>query len=231
MFCAVAPVTARSSKRSRRPPCGKPEQINGFTRAHRRSYGKEREKKKVLTREPLTFPQTMPLKTDSELSVVGQPVSRTDGRMKVTGKLAYGADYPQEDFLHGKILRSPHPHARIKSVQIDKAKELPGVAAVLTAKDVPGRNGFGVVMPDQPVICGDKVRFVGDAVALVAAETEAIAQKALSLIEVEYEPLPAVFDPREALKPGASRFMKKETFSPITNCAKATWIRVFPKPM
>ena len=125
------------------------------------------------------------------------------------GKLAYGADHPQEGFLHGKILRSPHPHALIKSIQTEKAKKLPGVAAVLTAKDVPGRNGFGVAIPDQPVICGDKVRFVGDAVALVAAETEEIAQRALSLIEVEYEPLPAIFDPREALKPGAPAIHEK----------------------
>ncbi len=167
------------------------------------------EKKKVLTREPLTFPQTMLLKTDSDLSVVGQPVSRTDARLKAAGKLAFGADYPQENFLHGKILRSPYPHARIKAVRIDRAKEFPGVVAVLLAKDVPGRNGFGVVVPDQPVICGDKVRFIGDAVALVAAETEAIANKALSLIEVEYDPLPALFDPREAVKPGAIAIHEK----------------------
>ena len=76
------------------------------------------------------------------------------------------------------------------------------MAAVLTAADVPGRNGFGAILPDQPVICGEKVRFVGDGVALVAAETEKIAHQALELIEVEYEPLPAVFDPREALKEG-----------------------------
>ena len=79
------------------------------------------------------------------------------------------------------------------------------MAAVLTAKDVPGRNGFGAIIPDQPVICGDKVRYVGDAVALVAAETEKIAQRALELIEVDYEPLPAVFDPREALKEDAPK--------------------------
>jgi CO/xanthine dehydrogenase Mo-binding subunit len=119
--------------------------------------------------------------------------------------LMYGADYPQEGFLHGKILRSPHPHALIKSVDIEKAKELKGVAAVLTGKDVPGRNGFGAILPDQPVICEDKVRYVGDGVALVAAETEEIAHEALSLIRVEYEVLPAVFDPRDALKPDAPK--------------------------
>ncbi|HYB19865.1 MAG TPA: xanthine dehydrogenase family protein molybdopterin-binding subunit [Thermodesulfobacteriota bacterium] len=164
---------------------------------------KDEKRKRVLTREPVILPQVIPLKPDSDLSVVGQPVSRTDARLKATGKLAYGADYPEENFLHGKILRSPLPHAGIRSIRIDRAKELPGVVAVLLAKDVPGRNGFGVVIPDQPVVCGEKVRFVGDAVALVAAETEAIAQKALSLIEVDYDPLPPLFDPRESLKPGA----------------------------
>jgi CO/xanthine dehydrogenase Mo-binding subunit len=166
-------------------------------------------KKKVLTREPITLAQLMPMQATPELSVVGQPVPRTDAKLKVLGKLSFGADHPQEGFLHGKILRSPHPHALIQSIQTDRAKKLPGVAAVLTAEDVPGRNGFGVAIPDQPVICGDKVRFVGDAVALVAAETEEIAHRALSLIEVEYEPLPAVFDPREALKPGAPSIHEK----------------------
>ena len=170
---------------------------------------KSGKKKKVLTREPITLAQLIPTPTEPELSVVGRPVQRTDAKLKVRGKLSYGADYPQEGFLHGKILRSPHPHALIKSIHTEKAKELPGVAAVLTAKDVPGRNGFGVAIPDQPVICGDKVRFVGDAVALVAAETEEIAQRALSLIEVEYELLPAIFDPLEALKPGAPAIHEK----------------------
>jgi CO/xanthine dehydrogenase Mo-binding subunit len=170
---------------------------------------KSGEKKKVLTREPITLAQFIPLPAEPELSVVGLPVQRTDGKLKVMGKLAYGADHPQEGFLHGKILRSPHPHALIKSIQTEKARKLRGVAAVLTAKDVPGRNGFGVAIPDQPVICGDKVRFVGDAVALVAAETEEIAQRALSLIEVEYELLPAVFDPQDALKPGAPAIHEK----------------------
>jgi len=170
---------------------------------------KSGEKKKVLTREPITLAQFIPLPAEPELSVVGLPVQRTDGKLKVMGKLAYGADHPQEGFLQGKILRSPHPHALIKSIQTEKARKLRGVAAVLTAKDVPGRNGFGVAIPDQPVICGDKVRFVGDAVALVAAETEEIAQRALSLIEVEYELLPAVFDPQDALKPGAPAVHEK----------------------
>ncbi|MCF8127829.1 MAG: xanthine dehydrogenase family protein molybdopterin-binding subunit, partial [Deltaproteobacteria bacterium] len=146
---------------------------------------------------------------EKKLSVAGQSVTRTDVPAKVAGKLMYGAAYPQDGFLHGKILRSPHPHALIKSIDTHKAKELPGVAAVLTGKDVPGRNGFGAILPDQPVICEDKVRYVGDGVALVAAETEEIAHKALSLIQVEYEILPAVFDPREALKPNAPQIHER----------------------
>lgn len=139
------------------------------------------------------------------LAVAGTSVMRRDDPLKVTGKLKYGADYPEEGFLFGKILRSPHAHALIKSVNTEKAKELEGVAAVLTAEDVPGRNGFGAIIPDQPVICGDKVRFIGDGVALVAAESEKIAHKALKLIEVEYEPLDALFDPRDAMAADAPK--------------------------
>ena len=162
-----------------------------------------REKRKVLTRERAATQRFVELPVGVSPSVVGQSVPRTDARAKVTGKLAYAGDYPEEGFLHGKILRSPYPHARILSVQVEKARNLPGVAAVLTAADVPGRKTFGPFIPDQPVICGEKVRYVGDAVALVAAESERTAHQALSLIEVEYEPLPAVFDPQEAVRPDA----------------------------
>jgi CO/xanthine dehydrogenase Mo-binding subunit len=162
----------------------------------------------VLPREKFDFRQLLRAPR-AELVVVGQSVQRTDARLKVTGKLRYGADYGREGFLHGKILRSPHPHALIRSIRTEKARALPGVAAVLTARDVPGRNGFGAIIPDQPVICGDKVRFVGDAVALVAAETERIAHQALKLIEVDYETLPAVLDPREALKEDAPKIHEK----------------------
>jgi CO/xanthine dehydrogenase Mo-binding subunit len=161
-------------------------------------------KVQVLTKEKPDLEQLV-VEPEKKLAVAGHSIIRTDDPVKVTGKLMYGADYPQDGFLHGKILRSPHPHAIIKSIDIEKSKGLPGVVAVLTAKDVPGRNGFGAILPDQPVICGDKVRYVGDGVALVAAETEAIAHEALSLIRVEYEALPAVFDPRDALKPDSPK--------------------------
>jgi CO/xanthine dehydrogenase Mo-binding subunit len=162
----------------------------------------------VLTKDKIDLSRLMQ-PAACQTTVAGQSLTRTDDLLKVTGKLKYGADYPQEGFLHGKILRSPYPHALIKSIKTDKAKALAGVAAVLTAADVPGRNGFGAIIPDQPVLCADKVRFVGDGVALVAAETDAIARQALELIEVDYEVLPAVFDPRDAMAEGAPRIHEK----------------------
>jgi len=164
----------------------------------------ETKQAQVLTREKIDL-EHLVRTPKADLAVAGKSVVRTDDRLKVRGKLKYGADFPQEGFLHAKILRSPYPHALIRSIDTEAAKQLPGVVAVLTAADVPGRNGFGAIIPDQPVICGDKVRYVGDGVALVAAETEKIAQEALSLIEVVYEPLPAVFDPRDAMKEDAPK--------------------------
>jgi CO/xanthine dehydrogenase Mo-binding subunit len=160
----------------------------------------EKKKTDVLTKQEILLEEALKIKTLPEISMIGQSVPRTDAYAKATGKLTYVDDLPQDGFLHGKILRSPHSHALIKSINTEKAKKLAGVIAVLTAQDVPGRNGFGLYVPDQPVICGDKVRFVGDGVALVAAESEERAVEALSLIEVEYELLPSVYDPREALK-------------------------------
>jgi len=167
---------------------------------------KEEKKKKVMIKEKevLEIPPVV-----EELSVVGKPAIRVDAYDKVMGKLAFGADLECPGALHGKVLRSPYPHALIKKIDIEKAKSIPGVRAVLTAKDVPGRNGFGAIIPDQPVICGDKVRYVGDGVALVAADTEELAIQALEAIEVEYEPLPAVFSPVEAMSPDAPKIHEK----------------------
>ncbi|WP_337017589.1 xanthine dehydrogenase subunit D [Oceanobacillus massiliensis] len=125
---------------------------------------------------------------------------RPDGFAKVTGKLNYLTDLSFPDMLYGKILRSSYPHAKIISIDTEHAENLPGVKAVITYLDVPGVNGFGIVMPDQPVLCEDVVRYVGDAVAAVAAETLEIAAKALELIEVIYEPLPFLDSPEKAME-------------------------------
>ena len=131
---------------------------------------------------------------------VGKALPRIEGYGKVTGQTKYAADLPFEGLLWAKIVRSSVPHARIVKIDSSKASALKGVRAVLTGADV--KDIFvGTRVKDQPVLAYDKVRTVGDAVAAVAADSEAIAEEASGLIEVEYEELPYVGDPVEALKP------------------------------
>lgn len=130
---------------------------------------------------------------------------RPDGEAKVTGKLEYLTDLRLPGMLYGKVLRSEHPHALILSVDTTEAKAYPGVHAVLTAKDVPGLNLFGIAKPDQPVFCEDRVRHVGDAVGAVAAESLEAAEAALRLIRVQYEPIPGIHNPEEALEETAPK--------------------------
>lgn len=134
---------------------------------------------------------------------VGVSIPRVGAVEKVTGKTEFAADYAFEGMLYGKTLRANYPHAEILSIDTSKAEELEGVVAVLTAKDIPGINGFGKLFKDQPVLCDKKVRYVGDAVAVVFAQSEEIAERALDLISVEYKELPGVFSPQQALEANA----------------------------
>ena len=141
------------------------------------------------------------------MSVVGQTFPMLDAAERVSGRINYVLNFELPGMLVGKILRSPFPHARLVSVDASDAARLEGVLAVLTRNDfglatsLSGR--YGRVFRDQTVVAFDKVRFVGDAVAAVAALNEDIAEEALSLIKVDYEELPAVFDEEEALLPDA----------------------------
>jgi CO/xanthine dehydrogenase Mo-binding subunit len=128
---------------------------------------------------------------------------RPDAADKLAGKAGFLTDRFVPDMLHAKVLRSPHAHANIVSIDTDAAAALPGVHAVVTARDVPGRNAYGLRAIDQPAICGDRVRLIGDPVAAVAADTPAIAEVALELIKVVYEVLPVIDDPQAALAPDA----------------------------
>ena len=134
---------------------------------------------------------------------VGARAPRVDGADKVTGRALFGADLTFDNMLWGQPVRTPYPHARIVSIDKSKAEAMPGVVRVLTAEDVPGSRTFGVVVPHQPVLCWDRVRFMGDAVALVLAESREAAQAAAHSVQMEYEELPSVFDPEEAIRPGA----------------------------
>ncbi len=135
-------------------------------------------------------------------SVIGQSVTRAEGPAKVSGSAVYTADVQPAGMLWGKVLRSPFPHARIVGIDTASARALPGVHAVVTGADLPDRR-VGRLLRDHPVLARDKVLFVGDKVAAVAADTPEIADEALLLIGVQYEELPPVFDPEEAMQPGA----------------------------
>ena len=135
------------------------------------------------------------------MNVIGKPRPRPDAVAKVTGAAKYTDDYEFPNMLHGATLRAKFSHANILNIDTSKAKALKGVRAVLTHTDVPGSKNHGLIYNDWPVLCYDKVRYQGDAVAIVAADTRELAQRALDLIEVEYEPLPIVDNPVDALKP------------------------------
>lgn len=142
---------------------------------------------------------------DSETRTIGKPEIRKDAWEKVGGSAQYVADIPAKDLRYGAVLRSPHHHARILNIDPQAAKSQPGVIAVLTAFDLPGCRAIGPLVEDRPVLAWEVVRHIGEPVALVVAESRAAAERALAAIQVEYEPLPAVFDAIEALEPGAPR--------------------------
>ena len=132
--------------------------------------------------------------------LIGASLARPDALGKVTGATRYPADLVQAGMLQLQVVFAHRPHARIRSIDTAAALQHPGVVAVLTAQDVPC-NAFGLIEPDQPVLCGDVVRFEGDKVALVIAESKQAALAAAKLVAVDYEDLPIVSDPQAALEP------------------------------
>ncbi|HEY3229489.1 MAG TPA: molybdopterin cofactor-binding domain-containing protein, partial [Roseiflexaceae bacterium] len=132
-------------------------------------------------------------------SVIGAPLPKVDAIGKVTGRTLYADDLMLPRMLYGKLLRSPHPHARILAIDTSRALELPGVLAVITGADLPQKFGILPSSQDEHALAPDKVRYVGDPVATVAAIDPDIAEQAVKLIEVEYEVLPALMSIEEAL--------------------------------
>lgn len=141
----------------------------------------------------------------SPLAAVGTFQPRPDAVAKVTGKAIFTDDLHFEGMLHARAKRAEIPHAIVKHIDVSQARQLPGVVAVLTADDIPGQHTHGVVIHDWPTMIGigERVRYVGDCIAIVAAETREIASQALSLIEVEYEAQPVVSNPVQARQPDA----------------------------
>jgi len=141
---------------------------------------------------------------------VGIEIPKVDALEKVLGEAKYGADLlTQKSSLYLKVVRSPKPHAKIVRIETDEALKVPGVERVFTAKDIPGRNLFGTIIKDQPVLVSDRVRYVGDPVALIAAKTEEIAEEAAKKLVVVYQDLPPITDPEEALLPYAPLIHEK----------------------
>ena len=142
---------------------------------------------------------------EKDRTSVGRNVPRHGAVDKVTGRSVFSADLPLDRPLVLKVIRSTRAHARIVSVDADNACRLPGVVRVFTARDIPGKNLIGIINKDRPLLVPDKVRCVGDAIALVAAEDEEAAAAAAASVRVDYEDLPVVRDPRKALEEGAPR--------------------------
>ena len=136
----------------------------------------------------------------TEYSVIGKSIAMIDAAGKTTGSGKYTDDFNMPGMLAGKILHSPYPHALIKRIDTSRARQLDGVVAVVTGEDAPNQYGILPVGHDETALAVGKVRYVGDNVACVAAISEEIAEKALELIEVEYEPLPSYFDPEQSMK-------------------------------
>ena len=145
------------------------------------------------------------------MKVIGKPRRRVDGRAKVTGQTRFADDIVLPRMLHMRLLRSPHPHALIQSIDVERAKKHPGVHLVLTGKDFPVSFGILPVTQDEYPLAPEHVRYVGDPVAAVVAKDEQTASEALDLISVQYKPLKTISDPLEALQNAEPRIHARES--------------------
>ena len=136
---------------------------------------------------------------------IGRSLPRVDGLPKVLGTAQFAADLSQPGMLHAAMVVSPHAHAAILSIDAGRALAQPGVVVVLTARDLPGAKTYGILVKDTPFLAIDKVRYVGEPVAIVVAEDERLARAAAARVQVRYETLPAIFDPLAAMMPDAVR--------------------------
>ena len=141
--------------------------------------------------------------------VIGNSIPRRGSLERLTGACMFSADFRLENPLVLRAVRSPHPHAGILNVDTAEASRQPGVVRIFTARDIPGKNITGIINKDRPLLVADRVRFIGDPVALIAAETEEAAERAAGSVKVSYNVLPAVYDPADALAAGAPKIHEK----------------------
>jgi CO/xanthine dehydrogenase Mo-binding subunit len=160
----------------------------------------------------------------TQKEIIGASLPKPDARAKTTGRALYVADIARPGMLYGKIYRSPHAHARITAIDVSEAAAMPGVKAVVTAADIKGQNMIGMTgVKDQKVLAGDVVKFYGEAVAAVAAETKETAEAAIQKIKVTYEELPVVETTAQALKPGAPQIGDKGNVCVHRKIVKGNW--------
>src|SRR5438874_5606821 len=167
----------------------------------------------------------MAMVTTRDLKAIGLSIPRQDGPEKVTGRTQYVADLSPRGMLHAALLRSPYAHARIKRIDTSKAKALPGVRAVLIAADIPELKRQAPTRA-HAILAIDRAVFAGQPVAAVAADEPAIAEEALDLIEVEYEPLPVAADPLEAMRADAPRVADEGTEADTSEAAAHSGVNV-----
>jgi len=153
-----------------------------------------------------SVPERKDIETEGPL---GRSMVKVDGIPKVLGTAQFAADLKRPGMLYGAMLGSPHAHARVVSIDPKPALSIDGVVNVITAKDIPGPNSYGIIIKDQPFLAGDKVRYIGDPVVIVLAREERLARLAAKEVQVTYEVLPAFFDPREAMRPEAIQIHEK----------------------
>lgn len=140
-----------------------------------------------------------------ELLVVGKSIERIDSIDKIVGKPIYTMDIVPENALYLKVVRSQVAHALLKRVDVSEASKYPGIVTVVTARDIPGINESTALLPDKPLLANDRVRFAGEPIAAIASYDPSIAEEAVDLVKIDYEPLPAIFSPADALKPDAPK--------------------------
>src|SRR5213592_1420379 len=165
------------------------------------------------------------MKTTRDVKGIGLSIPRPDAPEKVTGVVQYVADLNPRGLLHAKLLRSPHAHARILRIDVSKARALPGVRAVLTAADIPELKRQAPTRA-HAILAIDRAVFLSEPVAAVAADELAIAEEALDLIEVEYEPLPVAADPLAAMQPDAPRVPDEGTEADTSEAAAHSGVSV-----
>ena len=218
-FCTPGMILATKALLDKNPQPSEEEIIRGLARNLCRCTGYVKIIEAVKLASEFLFGLQRGF-VSSQRGAVGQSIPLLDAHKKATGLAQYGDDLFFPGMLHGKVVRSTQAHARIRSVEIAEASACPGVQAILTSQDIPGSNAYGSFVKDQPVLCAARVRFAGDPIALVIAETEEQAEQAVTQVRVHYEPLPVSLDPLESLQettsplhPGGNLCAEKKLFS------------------